>query len=268
MGHTYQEVRMPLTSARPSLAALAVAGIGTLTAACGSGSPTAPTAAGPSTASATTTTTGAASGTLPRAFASFGNGVQVTLEGSTVRLVTTSVPDHVSPYFGAGDARYEAPHAGMVLAPNRIVAQTTTLRVPAAPSAAAPADTPMGPIGMAINGVVFFNQYAAGRQPLAAELQTFDRYNGHPSPTNQYHYHVEPLWLTAGSDGRFIGVLLDGFPVYAPREADGTSPAALDTCNGHTHATPEWPEGTYHYHVVPDPPYISGCFRGTRGTVG
>lgn len=229
--------------------------------ACSSATPTSPS-------SASTTTPPSTGSTLASVYGHFGNGVQVVLDGTMVRLTTTSVPDHASPYFGQGHVQYEAPHAGMQLAPNRIVGQTTVLRVPAAPVVGTATDTPLGPIGVAINGVVFFNQYAAMRQPLTQELLSFDRYNGHPSPTNQYHYHIEPLWLTSGNAGRFIGVLLDGFPVYGPREAGGGRPAELDSCNGHVHATPDFPTGLYHYHVVPDPPYISGCFRGARGTVG
>ena len=64
------------------------------------------------------------------------------------------------------------------------------------------------------------------------------------------------------------GVLLDGFPVYGTRDADGSKPADLDACNGHVRATPEFPAGLYHYHVVATPPYIAGCFRGTPGGRG
>ena len=56
--------------------------------------------------------------------------------------------------------------------------------------------TPMGPIGVAINGVPLFNQYAAGGAALTGEIVSFDQYNGHPQMSGQYHYHVEPLWLT------------------------------------------------------------------------
>ena len=114
---------------------------------------------------------------------------------------------------------------------------------------------------------MFFNQYAAGRVPLTNEIVSFDRYNGHPSPSNQYHYHVEPLWLTAKGKASFIGVLLDGFPVYGPQEENGSAPSGLDTCNGHTHATADFSLGIYHYHIVSAPPYIAGCFHGAAGTV-
>jgi hypothetical protein len=232
----------------------------------GSNSVTSPTVTTSTTT--TTTTTGTAAATLPAIYSKFGNGVKVSYDGTTVSLTTTDLPDHKSPYWGAGNANYEAPQAGMTVNPNLIASQNITLRVPGAPAKATPSDTPLGPIGVATNGVVLFNQYAAGRVPLTSEIFSFDRYNGHPSPSNQYHYHVEPLWLTAQGKAVFIGVLLDGFPVYGPQDSNGSTPSALDTCNGHVGATPDFPSGIYHYHITSAPPYISGCFYGSAGTVG
>jgi hypothetical protein len=157
----------------------------------------------------------------------------------------------------------------MQVNPNRIATQSLVLRVPMTPASATPSDTPMGPMGIAINGVPLFNQYAAGRSPLTNEIFSFDRYNGHPQQTGQYHYHLEPLWLTS-RDGQaaLIGVLLDGYAVYGPREAGGALPGGLDSCNGHTHATTDFPAGSYHYHVTTSVPYISGCFAGNPGSIG
>ena len=187
-----------------------------------SASPTAPTtvATAPTTTTATTTAPTTTEPTAPTSsgaqamYALFGNGVTVTLSGSSVVLRTTSVPDHRSPYFGSGHTMYEAPHAGMAPNPHRITTQNLTFTVAASPAAAGSAsDTPQGPIGISVNGVVFFNQYAAMRQPLTSEIVSFDRYNGHPSPSDQYHYHFEPISITASSRRRLICVLLDGFPV-------------------------------------------------------
>ncbi len=227
--------------------------------------PTAPTAAA---VDSTTLGTGGSS-TAPTWYAKFGSAVTVSVEGTNVVLRSTGVPDHASPYWGTGHALYEAPHAGMQVNPNRIATQSLVLRVPMSPTRATASDTPMGPMGLAINGVALFNQYAAGRAPLTNEIVSFDRFNGHPQNTGQYHYHLEPLWLTS-RDGMaaLIGVLLDGFPVYGPREGDGSMPSGLDTCNGHTHATADVPSGTYHYHVTATVPYISGCFAGVVGTLG
>ena len=229
----------------------------------GSNSTTAPS----STTSATTTGSPTQT-TLPSAFSRFGGSATVSLEGTTVVIRTTDVPDHKSPYFGSGSASYEAPQAGMQVNPNRIGTQSLVFRIPASPAAATASDTPLGPMGVAVNGVVLFNQYAAGRVPLTSEILSFDRYNGHPSPQNQYHYHVEPLWLTE-SKGKasLIGVLLDGFPVYGTIDENGSAPGGLDSCNGHTGATTDYPQGIYHYHVTSAPPYIAGCFHGAPGTV-
>jgi hypothetical protein len=232
------------------------------------------TSIGPSSPAPTPTTTptptpSTPSGAVPAWFAAFGNGVQVSASGASIVLQTRDLPDHPSPYWGTGNALYEAPHAGMVLNPNRIATQNVTITVPASPAiAASPSDTPLGAIGVAVNGVVFFNQYAAGRQPLDAEIRTFDRFNGHPQQQGMYHYHVEPTWLTAASKSRLLGVLADGFPVYGLTEAGGGTPANLDVCHGHVGATPEFPSGIYHYHVTAEAPYISGCFRGTAGRIG
>jgi hypothetical protein len=87
-----------------------------------------------------------------------------------------------------------------------------------------------------------------------------------------YHYHVEPLYLTTvkSTKSGLMGFLLDGFPVYGPQETDGTlvTNSMLDTYHGHSHATIDYPNGTYHYHFTSDSPYLNGSgFYGTAGTV-
>ena len=215
---------------------------------------------------ATENTTGTAtSGGLTAMYDQF-YGAEVYLDGNTVVINTDDIPDHQSPYFQVGHPQYTDPHAGMIKNPGEILTQDITLRVPLNPAVSSASDTNLGAIGVAVNGVVFFNQYAAGFQALDDEFLTFDAYNGHPAPPmGVYHYHVEPVWLTADPTS-LIGVLLDGFPVYGPLDTGGATPSDLDMCHGHTSATPEFPEGVYHYHVASEPPYISGCFRGEPGT--
>lgn len=232
-------------------------------------SPATPTAT--STTTTTTTTTGSIAANAPAIYQRFlASAVTITVEGSNVVLKSNAVPNHKSPYWGTTHAMYEAPHSGMVVNPNLIVSQSLTLRVPGSPSlASATSDTPLGPIGMAINGVPLFNQYAAGRSPLTSEIISFDRYNGHPQQSGQYHYHMEPFWLTTSNGASsLIGVLLDGFPVYGPKDADNSTPSNLDSCNGHTHATADVSTGIYHYHATTTVPYLSGCYKGTAGSVG
>jgi YHYH protein len=243
-------------------------------------SPTTTTATSTTTATTTTTTTPVTTTPAPTTpttsatstqaiFSKFaGNGVSVSFEGTTAVIRTSDTPDHKSPYWGSSSANYEAPHSGMQVNPHSIATQNITFRITTTPAAASnTSDTPLGPIGISVNGVVFYNQYAAGRQPLTSEIVSFDRYNGHPNPNNQYHYHFEPLAITSSSRSRLIGVLLDGFPVYGPIDSDGSTPANLDGCNGHTGVTADFANGIYHYHTTSAVPYISGCYRGTSGTV-
>lgn len=245
-----------------SLKGIAAGLVGAGLVACSS--PTSPTSA--VSASSTTASAGTDATAL---YAKFQSAVTVSMDTTTVTLKSNGTPDHPSPYWGVGNSNYEAPQAGMQVNPNLIVAQSLTLRVPRSPASTTSSDTPLGPIGIAVNGVAIFNQYAAGRSPLGAEILSFDRYNGHPQNTGMYHYHMEPLWLTTNHGASsLIGVLLDGFPVYGPRETDGSAPSGLDSCNGHTHATPEVSGGIYHYHVTATTPYISGCYRGSAGSVG
>ena len=257
---------------------LAVAGIALTAAAiiaCNSSAATTsiPTAPTTTTTAATTpapTTPSPAVSTITQAIYSqfVGTGVSVSFDGTTAIIRSSDTPDHKSPYWGVGNANYEAPHSGMQVNPSSITTQNLTLRISTAPVAAAStSDTPLGPIGISVNGVVFYNQYAAMRQPLTSEIVSFDRYNGHPNPNNQYHYHFEPVSITTASRSRLIGVLLDGFPVYGPIDRDGSTPSNLDACNGHTAVTAEFSAGIYHYHTTTGVPYISGCFRGTAGTV-
>lgn len=220
-------------------------------------------------------TLGAEKAETPAVFRHFSSSVQVAVEGNEVVIRANGVPDHRSPYFATSDPRYEAyngSNRSFELAPGRIVEQSYTFRIPLHPSRAAThAPTPLGPIGVAVNGVPLFNQYNGQNRPLTVEINTFDQYNGHPTPMNQYHYHAEPFSIsrTQGSSA-LVGFLLDGFPVYGPVEnGRRVTNADLDEFHGHTGVTADYPSGTYHYHVTDADPYINGSgFYGTAGTVG
>ncbi len=216
-------------------------------------------------------TTGA---NLPAAHKKFASTVSVSIEGDSVVLKSNGVPDHPSPYFDRSDKRYEAysgTNRNYQPAPGRISEQNLILRVPLNPQkAASPARTQLGAIGMAINGVAIFNQYQAQNQPLGNEINSFDQYNGHPQQEGMYHYHIEPLFLTAkNGKASLIGFLLDGFPVYGPAENGKTiTNNDLDGFHGHSHATPEYSNGIYHYHITAESPYINGNgYYGTPGTL-
>jgi hypothetical protein len=199
----------------------------------------------------------------------------VTQDGNFVVIKSSDLPDHKSPYYQGTQwpTLYEAYNGTgqFVKNPSSITSQNLTFRIPLYPkeSASKPA-TPMGPIGISLNGVPFFNQYAAGGSPLTNEIISFDQYGGHPQQQGQYHYHAEPFYLTA-TKGKavLLGFLLDGFPVYGPMENNSViTNAQLDAYHGHTAATPDYPAGIYHYHITSSDPYINGNgFYGTPGTV-
>jgi hypothetical protein len=163
--------------------------------------------------------------------------------------------------------------------PNSIVERISTYYIPLNPTenpkhVATTTDNsnhalPMGPIGIAINGVVFFNPFDA-QSTDATDLM--DRCCGHPAPNGQYHYHKYPIcvnspWADEGKEhSPLIGFAFDGFPVYGPYESrdvmakDVTGEHALNEFN----ITYDDDRG-WHYHVTPGKfPYIIGGFWGTE----
>ncbi|MEP6675776.1 MAG: YHYH protein [Ferruginibacter sp.] len=225
---------------------------------------------GTDTATVTTTTT------VPAVYSKIYGASNIYIEGNFVVIKTTGLPDHKSPYYQgtAWASLYEAYNGTnplFNLNPNRIAQANATFKIPLNPTVASThAATPLGAIGVAVNGVSIFNQYAAGGSPLTGEINSFDQYDGHPQQQGVYHYHAEPYYITTtkGKDA-LIGFLLDGFPVYGPME-NGVliTNANLDAYHGHTTVTADYPNGIYHYHTTAQDPYINGSgFYGTAGTV-
>lgn len=226
------------------------------------------------------------------------NITSIDYSGSTNTIIkTNNIPDHKSPFFGVGNAKYEAYNGdnpsfntkinlmGTISEPSPISrAYTFTFsRYPVV--SASHASTTGGAIGIARNGVVFFNQYnGAGALLDALEINNLDQYLGHPTPSNagaQYHYHCEPKYLTKTyGNSSFMGFLLDGFPVYGPIEnGKKITTSDLDIYNGHVSATEDYPnDKIYHYHVISAnssvsaellkaAPWINGGkYYGTKGT--
>jgi hypothetical protein len=199
--------------------------------------------------------------------------VQVSIQGDTVVLVTDGLPNHGSPYWPTSDPRYEADtDPGFKQAPGNVIGtQHLTLRIPLHPAKAPAAQAShLGPIGLALNGVPFFNAKNAqnqGIQPGQGESVSFDQYHGHPNPqpANMYHYHIEPSYLTGklGKDA-LLGFLLDGYPVYGPLK-DGKTLTDSDLQANHGLATADG--FGFQYRITADYPYIMGdTFYGTPGT--
>ncbi len=157
--------------------------------------------------------------------------------------------------------------------PNRIRVQDFHFRLPLRPERASSITrVPMGPIGMALNGVVFFNPFEAGGiNAIEGYSEVWlDSCCGHPQQQGVYHYHKYPSCVKSpfADDGRrhspVLGFAFDGFPVHGPYEESGVmardlkDDRALDVCNGHSD-----PSRGYHYHVTPGRfPYLIGGYAG------
>ena len=213
---------------------------------------------------------------VPEIYQKIYSASDMYLEDGFVVIQVNGVPDHNSPYFDASDDRnvaYSGTNENFNLNPNRIDLNANyTYKIPLNPTAASnPRPTQLGSIGVALNGVSFYNQYAGpNNQPLIDEIDSFDQYNGHPQRVGEYHYHVEPTYLTQSQENNvLLGFLLDGFPVYGPFENGArVVNSLLDEYHGHKHVTADYPEGIYHYHITDADPYINGSgYYGTAGTV-
>jgi len=101
---------------------------------------------------------------------------------------------------------------------------------------------------------------------------SIDISKAHPGPREDYHYHCEGDYLTL-DDSNLIGFLRDGFPVYGPKDMDGSYPVDLDENGGHEGETADFSEAIYHYHVSNEVYstsglYVikSGAYHGSKGT--
>jgi len=197
---------------------------------------------------------------------------RVTLSGGadTVQVASDGQPDHTSNYFPTSDACHDdfQPEGHD---PNMITPRTMTMTVPRVPTPAGSA-MPLGSVGVAVNGVSLFSNVAAPGDDIYAESLSFDECQGHPSGRFIYHYHSEPYSITA-DDSNLVGVIMDGYPVYGRRDADGSLPV-LDTSGGHTDVTPDSTTPVYHYHLNEQTSaadqtvwfVTNGRYAGTPGT--
>jgi hypothetical protein len=128
---------------------------------------------------------------------------------------------------------------------------------------------PMGPIGIAVNGIVFFNPFDMGNQDAT---NLMDLCCGHPNQDGQYHYHKYPIcinspWADNGTGpSPLIGWAFDGYPIYGPYQStdvmakDVKGPDALNDFNIHYDKDRGW-----HYNVTPGKfPYLIGGYWGTE----
>ncbi len=113
-----------------------------------------------------------------------------------------------------------------------------------------------GAVALAVNGLPIFNP-ENNRGEFSYEIGELDAFGGHCGRADDYHYHIAPVHLAErlGSASP-IAWALDGYPLYAYKEPDGSNVAALDANLGH-----EW-NGGYHYHATTTRPYMLAAMRG------
>jgi len=204
-----------------------------------------------------------------------GTGLSYEITEDNIIFSTTDLPNHTSPYWPRGNelySRYNGGNPNWQQNPNTILEQNIVLTIPLHPAEDTNHEaTPLGPIGISRNGVVFLNQYAGpNEQPLTNEINSFDQWLGHPTGDGLYHYHIEPTFLTQTyGDDAFLGLLSDGFPVYGPIEnGEEITNDDLDIYHGHTHSHEDFPNGIYHYHITSEAPYLNGNgYFGTPGNI-
>ena len=219
--------------------------------------------------------------------AAWQSAATVAFSGScTMTVSTTGVPPyHADYYLAPVSSQYPAsvavsPVTGteMALVPYAPASISgASMTIDACPSKAAKTTaTGFGPIGYLLSGEAIYNPYEGdGTTPALTDNVSYtfttsagvtetasfiDACNSHPTPLSggyTWHHHAVPTCLAAQIDGtsgpsHLLGVAMDGFPIYGGSDINGAviTTAQLDACNGITSATPEFPNGVYHY-VLP-----------------
>jgi hypothetical protein len=217
----------------------------------------------------------------------WGPAIKATYTGDSVVMATTDIPNHKrDTYYAVPNAQVVVPDATTAhIIKDPTKAQSLSFTIPTKPAYTSKVtNTPLGSIGVMISGAVLFNPYEGDGKTIAmssnfslmntdgSKVWFVDHCSGHPTPNDgTYHYHAGSTCVidqvdTKSGPSHLIGVALDGFPIYGPRDITGkTVPVkSLDKCNGITSPTPEFPKGIYHY-VLPrttDATSSIRCFHG------
>jgi hypothetical protein len=257
---------------------------------------------GGSSKSSTTGTTSTNQYVTAYKAAAWGSTVTVSYPSSCeMTIKTTGKPDYTpNPYYLAPASGTDAvvAYTAQTKTPLALISYATdiepslqgssaTINV-CATKATSTTATGVGAIGYLISGTAMFNPFEMDQStPAVADNGSYsftdstgtkqtayflDQCDSH-SNGSTWHGHGNPNCVTAQVDtstgpSHIIGVALDGFPIYGGRDINGNVIAVtqLDACNGITSATPEFPNGAYHY-VLPigvTNKYASiNCFSGT-----
>jgi hypothetical protein len=176
--------------------------------------------------------------------------------------VSNGIPDHATGFFPQGAVRAQNHNFRWLLNPQQATNATRT---------------PLGPIALAVNGVVFFNESAAmfwnnnrnwEVNALLAEVG-IDRCLGHPEQRGTYHYHANSPCLYPDIENQhspIVGFAWDGFPIYGVRgftNADGTGGVKVMKSSyrlkqGDRPTPPQGPSGKYDGRYIQDYEFVQG----------
>ncbi len=191
--------------------------------------------------------------------------IDINLNGNTRTITSNDLPTiHNTGIFPIGKSD---PASAYDKNPNTIKTQTYNYKIALNPSLNSKGSClPPGPIGIMLDGVIFFNGFDAENQDAVAhEIQ--DSCGGHPEQSGSYHYHGISTCIPNATTNKLIGYSFDGFGIYGNKDSDGNtlSTTELDSCHGTT-SNVEWEGKTvnmYHYVITNDFPYTMGCYMGT-----
>ena len=145
---------------------------------------------------------------------------------------------------------------------------TQTFLIPTQPVPASSPAAIRGDVGVALNGVAFGPPAPVHAILGAYTIAAFDDCGGHVNPMEGYHYHAATECTETADQGdghaAMMGYAMDGYGIFAPANADGTTPADLDGCRGHRDEV-----RGYHYHAAgAGENMLVACLNGEGGSIG
>ncbi len=165
------------------------------------------------------------------------NDVTVNVDGETITITSTGLPDHKTPYWDIVDMEHElyenfpsyyiddtdaydddyeelsrlitTDDDGNTIITyvnnmnTEMIVYDYSMEIPTYPEEAEnKQETDLGLIGLALNGVPIYNNYEGATVLGVVAMSTFDSAGAHPGPNSDYHYHAAAqLGIYAEDDG-------------------------------------------------------------------
>jgi hypothetical protein len=155
--------------------------------------------------------------------------------------------------------------------PNPLQPQSISLSTPADPTVASQPSCIELPIGIGLDGVVFFSALDShGRDEPAYEMQ--DQCGGMSAPNGMYHRYTPSDCIPhIHEKNALVGYVLDGFGIFSPYDENGTELTTNDLDECHGRLSPIIWDGRevtmYHYVLTRDFPYSIACFRAAPARI-